>query len=1043
MSNRATVLACLALAASLLAVASPGTSVTDPAARRDGNAVGAARLAAGVGRLPLHFEANLGQAGPAVRFLARGPGLSVALSPTAASFDLSGPAGPARVHMGLVGADAGAAQVGHQRLETRVNDYTSPDPGRHLSGIPTYARVVSNDVYPGVDLAWYGWPGELEYDFVVAPGADPARIAVRFEGARSLRLDDGELVLALPGGDLRQRAPVLYQERDGRRRAVAGRFVLDGDTVGFAVGDYDRRRPLVIDPVLAYASFLGGAGDDRATDVAVDGAGNAYVVGTGPRAPWDVVFGAGPSPRSGAALAYHAGTTKAVLFGGRSASGEVLGDTWVFDGTAWAELAVPGPPARAGAGLALEPTTGHLVLFGGEDSAGALGDTWVFDGSAWSQPPALNTSPQPRSAAAMASFQVLGAQGVVLFGGRSASGDLLGDTWVWNGLAWSIRSPAAVPADRAEAAVATDGTGRAHVFGGRGEAGVRNDLWAWSGTTWELQAAGATKVPRARQGAVLVRDDTGALRLLGGRAGTTLLADRWVYRAGDPKPWVKEATTLPGGPGRRSGAAAARHDSAATGLVVGGVGPGGALGDTWVLEAPDAPGLAWVAKLNAKASALKYVTYLGVGMSSGTNSRIRIKVDATGTAYVAGSTGGGNATRGGFTTPGAYQPDCKAAAGCDDVFVVVLSPTGGLRYGTWFGGTEADFLFDMALGPGGTVYVAGSTNSSDLPTTEGALCTTETDCAGVGFVAKLAPAGNGAADLLYATYYHGRVEALAVDGDGVAYLAGWTTSASMPTTPGAYQPACALHHTRGSCSDAFIATVAPAGGGAADLRYATYLGGGCCTVRGAPSQGGNAGDFATAIALGPNGTVYVAGHTGSTDFPTTPGAFDATFDCFSDFGCIGFFVKLRPAGGGAADLLYATYLGSGTADKLTDLAVDASGRAVLVGWTLGENFPVNKAVQKRHAGGANSEAVVAKLDPSLSGDGSGKVSAANPALVFSTYLGGSGGEDGRGVAVDAADNIYAVGSTTSPDFPIVSGAFQSRHAGGVWDGFVAKITGVP
>ncbi|MGH9151943.1 MAG: Kelch repeat-containing protein [Acidimicrobiales bacterium] len=1037
-------LATLALTAALLAAVPGGGHVGHRGAPSEaGSRPGA--VAAGFPRLAPYFEANHGQAGPGVGFVVRGGGLSVALSATEARLEMAGPDGPSRLGMHLVGADPAAHQVGQEPLATTVNHYAGPDPSRWLTGIPTYGRVRTRGAYPGIDLVWHGRPGALEYDFVVGPGADPARIRLGFDGATGLRLDGGDLVVGVAGGEVRQRAPVAYQTVGGRRRGVESRFVVEGDQVGFAVGPYDRRRPLVIDPVLAYAGLLGGGGDDRLADVAVDGAGNAYVVGSATMAPWSLVEGSGPSARVGAAMAYHPGTAKAVLFGGRGPSGEILGDTWAFDGTAWGELAVPGPPARAYAGLAYEPTTARLVLFGGEDGAGALADTWVFDGSAWSQLPAVGASPPARSRAALATYQLLGAQGVVLFGGRGADGELLGDTWAWNGVAWAQQAPATVPAPRSEAAVGTDGAGRPHVFGGKGEAGVLGDLWTWSGATWERRAEDAVVAPPARKGAVLVGDDAGALRLVGGKAGGTLLADRWTYRAGNAKPWAKEKKMLVPVPGPRVGAGAARHAGAGVGLVAAGKGPDGPSADTWALEpsTPQVPG--FVAKLDPTGRALDYVTYLDIPVQRGGHGSpdVDIAVDAAGSAYVAGSA----ISTGLATTAGAYQPACRLAASgeCSDAFVVVLAPTGALRYGTYLGGTRTEYVRGVALGPGGTVYLAGRVDSMDLPTTAGAYqpaCgfSVEGQC-GDAFVAKLAPAGNGAADLVYATYYGATTasvdgEGLAVDGEGVAYLTGSTRATDLPTTPGAYQRACVVND-QGSCLDAFVAKLAPAGEGAGDLRYSTYLGGGCCN--------GGGSDFSRAVGVGPGGSVYLAGVTGSTDFPVTPGAFDTTFKCFSDAGCIGFVAVLDPAGAGNADLVYSTYMGGGS-DTFHDLVVDGRGRAVVSGKTFSSSFPVRKAVQKTCgcAAGAtiHADAVVFALDPSVLGDGSGRVSSTNQALRFSTFLGGSKVEAGYAVAVDGTDDIYVVGTTSSPDFPVTAGAFQTRFAG-TWDGFVAKISGVP
>ncbi|HYO84179.1 MAG TPA: SBBP repeat-containing protein [Bryobacteraceae bacterium] len=136
-------------------------------------------------------------------------------------------------------------------------------------------------VYPGVDLVYYGKEKQLEYDFIVAPGADLASIKLDFEGAKRVRVEPGgDLVVAAEGGDLRFHRPVVYQEIEGRRVTVPGRFRTTGSRVAFSVGKYRRDPPLVIDPVLSYSTYLGGSGDDQAVGIGVDAAGNTYVGGT-------------------------------------------------------------------------------------------------------------------------------------------------------------------------------------------------------------------------------------------------------------------------------------------------------------------------------------------------------------------------------------------------------------------------------------------------------------------------------------------------------------------------------------------------------------------------------------------------------------------------------------------------------------------------------------------------------------------------------------------------------------------------------------------
>ena len=242
--------------------------------------------------LPLGFEPNRGQTDAGVDFLARGGGYSFFVAPGGLTLSLTKPAaagvpgGAASppettvVGMRLVGSEPTAAASGRNRLPGKVNHLVG-DRRTWLTGIPTYGKVAYDGVYPGIDLEYYGSKGALEYDFVVRPGSDPSVIGLAFDGAAGVAIaGNGDLVLSTPAGELRQTKPVLYQVDGGTRRPVDGRFVLrPGNQVGFEVGAYDPTRPLVIDPVLDYSTFIGGSANDFGWGIAVDSAGRTYLGG--------------------------------------------------------------------------------------------------------------------------------------------------------------------------------------------------------------------------------------------------------------------------------------------------------------------------------------------------------------------------------------------------------------------------------------------------------------------------------------------------------------------------------------------------------------------------------------------------------------------------------------------------------------------------------------------------------------------------------------------------------------------------------------------
>jgi uncharacterized repeat protein (TIGR01451 family) len=246
------------------------------------------------GKLPLRFEINEGQTNPQVKFLSRGAGYVLFLTqneavlrlrrsepraalPQTASSAVQGT--DSIVRMQLFGANPPRCVAGLQPLQGRANYFTGNDRSRWRANIPTYSRVRYENVYPGVDVVYYGDQGHLEYDFVVAPGADPRRVALNFEGAETTLTPAGDLMLAVDGGNLLFHKPVVYQELGGRKQRVKGRYRLADHQVQFELGAYDHRRELVIDPALGFSTYLGGTTTEQANAIAVDSAGNAYVTG--------------------------------------------------------------------------------------------------------------------------------------------------------------------------------------------------------------------------------------------------------------------------------------------------------------------------------------------------------------------------------------------------------------------------------------------------------------------------------------------------------------------------------------------------------------------------------------------------------------------------------------------------------------------------------------------------------------------------------------------------------------------------------------------
>ncbi len=245
------------------------------------NVAGPARPLNTYGKLPLVFEANAGQTDSSVRFLAHGNGYTLFLTAADPLLSFAGKTGQSVLRFHLAGAYPHPQVIGLQKLPGKTNYFIGSDASSWHTNVPTYAKVMYQNVYSGVNLVYYGNQSQLEYDFMLAPGVSPSIIRLTVAGEQSLYVDaQGNLVLRMANGEVLQPRPFIYQQIAGSKQAIPGRYVLLGaNQVGFAVGAYDTTRPLIIDPVLTYSTYLGGNGDDQAYGVALDSAGNAYVTG--------------------------------------------------------------------------------------------------------------------------------------------------------------------------------------------------------------------------------------------------------------------------------------------------------------------------------------------------------------------------------------------------------------------------------------------------------------------------------------------------------------------------------------------------------------------------------------------------------------------------------------------------------------------------------------------------------------------------------------------------------------------------------------------
>ncbi len=415
----------------------------------------------------------------------------------------------------------------------------------------------------------------------------------------------------------------------------------------------------------------------------------------------------------------------------------------------------------------------------------------------------------------------------------------------------------------------------------------------------------------------------------------------------------------------------------------------------------------FITKLSADGSTLLYSTFLGGGH---VDIGYGIAVDFSGNAHVTGETRSAF-----FPTPNGYQ---TSPSGQSDAFFAKLSADGGtLLYSTYLGGSVFDLAYSIAVDSSGNAYVTGETGNpgaTPFPVTPGAYDTSHNFGYSDAFVAKFNPNLSGAASLLYSTFLGGNGagseagKGIAVDSSGNVYVTGNTCSNDFPWTTGAYDTSF-----NDGGQDAFVTILNPAGSGTSDLIYSTFLGGSTFI------------DSGTGVALDSSGNVYVTGDTGSNDFPWTTGAYDTSLNGGAD----AFVVILNPAGSGTSDLIYSTFLGGGTDDWGTAIALDSSGNVYVTGYTdSSADFPRVDAFQSTYGGGIY-DAFVAKLNPAGSGTSD---------LIYSSFLGGSTDDYGNGVALDSFENACVAGSSNSTNFPWTLGAYDTTYNAG-FDAFVAKI----
>jgi len=695
------------------------------------------RIQASYAALPLAFEQNQGQTDPQVKYLARGSGYTLFLTANDAVFSLhsrpsASEASTAVVRMHVVGGTSQATVEGSSPVPGTSNYFIGNDPSKWHSGVTRYSRVSYQNVYPGVNMAFHGAERELEFDFVLAPGANPAPIRLQFSGNQGMKTDDsGNLVISSVAGEVLLHKPVAYQEQNGARQSVDARFVLANNSVNFQLGNYDRSRELVIDPSVTYATYLGGLAEDEALGIAFDGSGNAYVTGETastnfPNTGSTVLRGTFDAfvtkiSTDGSSLIYSTYVGGSGTESGNGIAVDASGNAFVAGGTTSGDFPFsPGAfqtTLRGGENafvFELNPSGTTLTYSTYLGGSGANGDValgvavFVSSGNSFIYVVGSTSSANfPTSASPLQTCPGVPGNGFVtkLTPKGTGASDLVYSTCLALGGGSS---------DTAKA-VAVDSSGNAYVTGATSTSSFVTTAGAFQTTCGT--AANCNGGLSDAFVTVIKPDGSGYVysTFLGG-SGSDVGFGIAVDSSGSA--YVTGSTTSADFPLK----------SALQGTF------GGGTND------------AFVTKINSTGSALAYSTYLG---GSGDDLAKGIAVDGGGNAYITGQTNSDN-----FKT---VTPTQSTRKGGYDAFVSEFNAAGSqLTFSTYLGGTgdedSSGNFGAIAVDSGGAnIYVTGSTSSVDFPTTPTGVQQPVTGGGVDAFVAKFAQSPTGSTFSLAAT----------------------------------------------------------------------------------------------------------------------------------------------------------------------------------------------------------------------------------------------------------------------------------------------------
>jgi len=693
-------------------------------------------------KLPFRFEANGGRdPHKGVFYTARGSNMNLSLGPDENWLTWTNRSSRRKVdvHTRLVGANRAAQMVAEDLLPGAAN-YFVGEREQWRTDISGYLRVRSRQIYPGIDLVFHGDEGQLEYDFILQPGADPGLIRLELNGQRSLSIArNGDLVIATTAGDVRWKKPEVYQGNGAARVSVSGRYVLAGNrTVKFELDSYDHQRELIIDPTLAYATFLGGARNDLARGIALDGSGNVYIAGN--------------------TSSMNLPTTSAFQpnFGGASVAYDMYGDAFV---------------AKFNSAGALV----YLTYLGGsaDDGAAAIavdaaGNAYVTGATTSLNFPTMN--PYQAHFGGMGGLSAVHSGDAFVTKLNPAGNQLIYSTYLGGSL------------DDVGTAIAVDGAGNAYVAGATASPNFPTSASPYQGG---LRGEGGQPINPDFDAPAWDPGDAFAVKL---SASGQLVAGTYLGGGLDD---VAFAIALDSSGNIYLGGCTISQDFPTTAGAIqrnfGGVDQNNFFRNS---------GDAFIAELDPTLGKLLYGTFLG---GSGDDLVSGIAVDSSGNIYMTGSTTSGN-----LATAGAFQSryvgvttQVYVEQTFGDAFVAKINPSQPAPiYLSYLGGSSNDAGAAIAIDSAGNAYVTGFTDSTDFPLAGNPV---QSAFAGDGrqalyenygdaFVAVVNPTGTA---LLYSSYYGGRYDdegyGIALDASGSVYITGNTVSVNLPTTSTAAQ----------------------------------------------------------------------------------------------------------------------------------------------------------------------------------------------------------------------------------------------------------------